>query len=78
MCAAASGATNLCRYLLQHGARVDTNDIVGDAPLHYAVKSGNVDVVRLLLEHKASFKARGANGEPVSKKKKKKISEIEY
>lgn len=40
----------MCRYLLENGANVNT-----DNPLQLALMTGNLEIVRLLLEHKAAW-----------------------
>jgi ankyrin repeat protein len=43
--------------LLQQGVKVDGRDKSGKTPLHYAVQSKNVKVVRLLIQHGADVNA---------------------
>ena len=39
----------MVRLLHDHGCRNDLTDNSGSTPLHYAVDSGNVDVIRYLI-----------------------------
>ena len=48
--------------LLRAGASVDTRDKQGRTPLMYAVQDNRLGMVKLLLEHKASYAARSADG----------------
>ena len=51
-------------YLLQRfvewGAALDAGDYYGYSPLHWAVRSGHVDVVRLLLDRGAALDVKGS------------------
>ena len=53
-------------YLLQRfvewGAALDAGDYYGYSPLHWAVRSGHVDVVRLLLDRGAALDVRDLEG----------------
>ena len=51
--AAACDQTNTAQLLVQRHARLDLADHLGFAPLHVAALSGSVDVLELLLRHKA-------------------------
>ena len=42
------------RLLLKHGADIEATDDLGMRAVAYAVETGNVDAVQVLLEHKAS------------------------
>jgi ankyrin repeat protein len=55
--ACSSGMTGTARILLAKGAKVDARDQFGLTPLHHAARVQNVDLVRLLLEHKADVDA---------------------
>jgi ankyrin repeat protein len=43
----------MVRFLLQHGANVDTSTSFGYTPLHQAAQQGHILVITLLLENKA-------------------------
>jgi ankyrin repeat protein len=43
----------MVRFLLQHGANVDTSTSFGYTPLHQAAQQGHILVISLLLENKA-------------------------
>jgi len=47
------GQVNMVRFLLQHGANVDTSTSFGYTPLHQAAQQGHILVISLLLENKA-------------------------
>ena len=47
------GQVNMVRFLLQHGANVDTSTSFGYTPLHQAAQQGHILVITLLLENKA-------------------------
>ena len=59
MLAAIKGQLELCRQLIERDADVNKP---GWAPLHYAATSGNVQVIRLLLDHYAYIDAESPNG----------------
>ncbi|KAJ3042558.1 hypothetical protein HDV00_007092 [Rhizophlyctis rosea] len=44
----------IARFLLQSGANPNVPDLEGNRPLHYATKTNNFDLVRLLIEGHAS------------------------
>jgi ankyrin repeat protein len=44
---------NAVRCFLDSGASVDALNVYGETALHYAAKSGNQEMVELLLQHKA-------------------------
>uniref|UniRef100_A0A183C0H3 ANK_REP_REGION domain-containing protein n=1 Tax=Globodera pallida TaxID=36090 RepID=A0A183C0H3_GLOPA len=54
------GKSNVVRYLLSKGARVDRTDIQGFSPLYHAVKEGHLEVCNLLV-------AKGADANQESK-----------
>jgi ankyrin repeat protein/serine/threonine protein kinase len=55
---------NVVEYLLSAEVGADTNviDENGDGPLAYAAQSGNVAIVKLLLENKSDVNLRNKNG----------------
>ena len=46
-----------CIELLKRGVNVNLRDIDGCVPLHCAAQSGNLEVVRLLVNHHANVDA---------------------
>jgi hypothetical protein len=52
--------------LLEHGADIDAPTTSGETPLYRAVKTNNIEVVRLLLEHGADVTALNISGETPS------------
>jgi ankyrin repeat protein len=44
------GHVDLVPLLLSYNADVSAKDILGETALHYAVRSGNEEVVRMLLQ----------------------------
>jgi ankyrin repeat protein len=59
MMAALKGHADLARRLVAKGADVNKP---GWAPLHYAATSGNVEIIRLLLDNHAFIDAESPNG----------------
>jgi ankyrin repeat protein len=55
--AARSGKDESVKYLLAHGARVDSRNTVGMTALHMAASVGGVDRVKMLVEAKSDLKA---------------------
>ena len=51
-------SVQLCLYLLQHGASVNTRDIQNKTALHYAIQEHRFETTKLLLEHGADPHAR--------------------
>ena len=66
--AATQGHTGIVAYVVRENPNVSLESILSvrdknnNTPLHEAVRSGNSDVVRLLLEHGANVNAVGENG----------------
>jgi len=44
-------SVELCRFLIEQGASVNSVDNSGNLALHYAIREGRFDAVRLLLQH---------------------------
>ncbi|XP_055632502.1 protein fem-1 homolog A-like isoform X2 [Toxorhynchites rutilus septentrionalis] len=55
----------LCKYLLAKGADIHACDLYDRTALHYAVAGGNVQTIRLLLDHGADPVAETRDGEDV-------------
>lgn len=51
-------SVQLCLYLLQHGALVNTKDIQYKTALHYAIQEHRFETTKLLLDHGADPHAR--------------------
>ncbi|XP_069695746.1 protein fem-1 homolog C [Periplaneta americana] len=51
-------SVQLCLYLLQHGASVNTRDIQNKTALHYAIQEHRFETTKLLLDHGADPHAR--------------------
>lgn len=51
-------SVQLCLYLLQHGALVNTRDIQSKTALHYAIQEHRFETTKLLLDHGADPNAR--------------------
>ena len=47
-------ASTIIDKLLNEGLRVDSTDLTGQTPLHYAVRTGNLETVRSLCQHGAN------------------------
>lgn len=58
---AASGTAPAVRLMLELGFSPHARNTSGETPLHAAAGAGNVESVRLLLEHHAELDARDAN-----------------
>lgn len=50
--AAQHSSVDILNLLLKHGADIHSVDELGNTPLHRAVKSGNINMVKALLKHK--------------------------
>mmetsp|Transcript_19800 Transcript_19800/g.31469 ORF Transcript_19800/g.31469 Transcript_19800/m.31469 type:complete len:290 (-) Transcript_19800:290-1159(-) len=69
-CDAADGSSELAEYSeINNGNNqtnlsvfIDAKDILGRSPLHSAATSGNAEIGRVLLEHKADINARDNDG----------------
>ena len=60
--AAAHGYLDICRLLIDRGARLDVKDRNGNTPLYYAAAQGRVEIVRLLCDRGADIEARINHG----------------
>ncbi|KAK7865662.1 hypothetical protein R5R35_006914 [Gryllus longicercus] len=56
-------SVQLCLFLLQHGAAVNTRDIQNKTALHYAIQEHRLETTKLLLEHGADPHARSRSGD---------------
>lgn len=54
MIAAQGNSSEILRILLEHEAYVNSTDIMGWTPLHFAVKQGETKFVQLLLQYHAN------------------------
>jgi len=52
----------MIRLLVEHGANVNWQDASGDTILSCVARDGNVDMVKYLLEHGATWKFKQADG----------------
>jgi ankyrin repeat protein len=57
-----NGYAPVAEVLLKNGADVNTIDRNGMTPLHHAVRRGHVDVVRILIKHRANMLIVSTNG----------------
>jgi ankyrin repeat protein len=53
----------LCKFLINQGASVNAMDNSGNLALHYAIREGMVDTVKLLLQHNSDFKVKNDWGD---------------
>jgi len=60
--AATNGCTNVCEFLLKHGADMDAQTAKGDTPLHLAAANRHFDVVSLLLSFHANHSIKNNTG----------------
>lgn len=65
MISSGDGACSMMQLLLDTGALIEGPSDAWCTPLTYAVMRNQVDAVKLLVEHKASVKAKGRYGETV-------------
>ncbi|MFP3020789.1 ankyrin repeat domain-containing protein [Wolbachia endosymbiont (group A) of Pogonocherus hispidulus] len=63
--AAEKGDFYLTVYILSKGADLNAQDECNWTPLHYAVYSGNVDIVRFLINQGANYNITDNEGTPV-------------
>jgi ankyrin repeat protein len=64
--AALNGSLESARLLLARGVDVNVKDELDQTPLHYACHAGRLDIVNLLLDHKANVKGSSRVGTPMS------------
>lgn len=62
MIAAIKGHTLISTQLLQHQANVRARDLLGNTALHWAVETGQVETVKLLLENHAEIDTLNNDG----------------
>jgi len=55
------GRLDVCRLLLNWGAKVNPVDELRDTPLHYAAQRGHLSVVKLLVGRGADVRLRNDN-----------------
>lgn len=48
----------LCEYLISKGANVNAQDSSGNIALHYAIREGRFETVKLLISHKSDYKLK--------------------
>ncbi|CAD5121816.1 DgyrCDS10285 [Dimorphilus gyrociliatus] len=58
-------SAELCQILVDQGVALDKADMSGNVALHYAVKEGRIDSVRLLLRYGADVHIKNENGDDV-------------
>lgn len=64
--AAASERPSMVPFLLSRGAGVNVQDGMGDAPINYAVRAGDLAVVETLVGAGADVNSNGSDGAPIS------------
>jgi tetratricopeptide (TPR) repeat protein/ankyrin repeat protein/predicted acylesterase/phospholipase RssA len=62
LCAIQSGERTLYQKLIAEGITLQTNDLEGNTPLHYAALSGDVDLIAMLYKH-IFIDSKNNNGE---------------
>ncbi|XP_065561254.1 ankyrin-1-like [Artemia franciscana] len=65
--AAADGKLDMCQLHLSKGAYMDTLDLKGYTPLHWAAKTGQISVANYFLEKGANLHLRSKNSEDCGK-----------
>jgi ankyrin repeat protein len=61
--AAAEGRRDLVKFLLKHGAHIESRDDSGVTPLYHAAEQGHLEVMRYLLKRRAQIKVSKYNRE---------------
>merc|ERR1711974_252900 len=63
----ATERSNLCavEYLLANNANVDAQNKLGETALHYAVRTKDTDLIKLLLQYDADLSIRSRDGTPM-------------
>ena len=56
-------SAELCEFLINKGASVNAKDNSGNLALHYAIREGRTDTVRLLLNHDSDHTAKNDFGD---------------
>jgi len=66
-CAANKNNTDIVKFLIEHGANIETRDSQGHqlGPLHYAAYRGNLPLVYYLLQKGADIEATSKFGTPI-------------
>ncbi|WVZ64421.1 hypothetical protein U9M48_013933, partial [Paspalum notatum var. saurae] len=64
-CSVSCGKVIAVRYLLDKGADLNKQDVMGFAPLHYAAKQGYDEIARLLLSRGANVDLNSSEGTPL-------------
>ena len=62
MAAARNGHLDICRLLLDKGAKVEAKNSDGWTPLHYAARNDHIEIVRLLCDRGADVEACSNDG----------------
>lgn len=55
----------IAKFLLEHGANPNLQDLTGGTALHWAAENNNLSLTKLLLEHRADPNAYNLAGQPV-------------
>ncbi|ORX86825.1 ankyrin, partial [Anaeromyces robustus] len=56
------GNEYITKYLVDHGADVNKEDINGNTPIFFACQSGNENIVKYLVEHGADINKKDKTG----------------
>ena len=56
------GHIEIAKVLITNGVNVNTKDLKGNCPIHYAAKRNSIDVVKLLIENGASIHDKSDEG----------------
>ena len=54
LCNLGKESADLCNLLIQSGAELDATNVYGETPLGTAIRTSNLDLVKLLLKHGAN------------------------
>lgn len=55
----------MLRYLLENGADIDGQDFIGETPLFFAARGGEIETVKFLLAQGADINVKNTFGETV-------------
>lgn len=56
-------SSELCEFLINKGASVNSKDNSGNLALHYAIREGRTDTVKLLLQHGSDYTSKNDFGD---------------
>lgn len=69
--ATTAGFPQVVRMLLRHGTDLDGYDILNRTALHLAVSLGHIEIVHILLKHRAKLDIEDAHGKWLKTERKR-------